>query len=88
MPKQEVPPMVSDPKNVGEDGTMCVASGGYSVRSWSSGKVGEGVPASQVHLVIPVVAGIDVALRLKSARALDELVAVLLQHRKDVWPNG
>lgn len=80
--------MVSLDRNVdGMGRRLITASGvGYDVYSWSPGKSGEGVPATQVHLVLPVVDEVSVVLRLKSARALDELVAVLLQHRKDVWP--
>lgn len=62
--------------------------GGYDVFSWSPGKADEKVASTQVHLVLPVVPGVRVALRLKSTRALDELVGVLLQHRRDVWGDG
>jgi hypothetical protein len=74
--------------NLDEMGRRIIAApgDGYDVYSWSPGKAGEGVAATQVHLVLPVmIDGASVVLRLKSPRALDELVAVLLQHRKDVW---
>lgn len=81
--RQNVPPMRAVDENVRD--RRIVGSDGYHVYSWSEGDAGAGVPCSQVHLVVPVVEGVKVALRLKSPRALDELVAVLLAHRKDVW---
>ncbi len=84
--KQKVPPMVHLDRDVTEMGRRIIAApgDGYDVYSWSPGVAGAGVPATQVHLVLPA-GDASVMLRLKSARALDELVAVLLQHRKDVW---
>jgi hypothetical protein len=61
-----------------------LAFDGYHVVSWSPGRVGEGVPCTEVHLLIDV-PGLTFGLRMKSARALDELVEVLLRHRRDVW---
>jgi hypothetical protein len=84
MSAQKVPPMVPLDVDVAKGAFADAPT--YDVYSWSPGKAGAGVPSTQVHLVLPVIAGVKVALRLKSARALDELVAVLLQHRKDVWP--
>jgi hypothetical protein len=65
---------------------MIVVDGGerYEVCSWRDGPAGSDVPTTQVHLLLRV-GTIQVVLRLKSARALDELVGVLLQHRQDVW---
>lgn len=87
--KQAVPPMKVLDQNLADQKHMFVLSKdeGYDVYSWSPGAAGAGVPATQVHLVlgVPVAPGLRVILRLKSARALDELVGVLLQHRKDVW---
>lgn len=81
--RQKVPPMRAVDRNVRE---LPIVDGGvYDVYSWSEGDAGAGVPPCQVHLVVPVAHGVKVALRMKSARALDELVAVLLAHRKDVW---
>jgi len=86
--KQPVPEMTPLDENLDERAIAVVLSDGYHVYSWSPGRAGEGVPSTQVHLALPFkVAGVEasVTLRMKSARALDELVAVLLQHRKDVW---
>ena len=85
--KQSVPPMVPVDRDVTDtnDQWVLAPGDGYDVFSWSPGAAGAGVPSTQVHLAVPVVDGVRVVLRLKSARALDELVGVLLQHRKDVW---
>lgn len=68
-----------------------VPAKGFQVCSWRDGPAHSDIPASEVHIVLPLdgkdLEGVKVALRLRSARALDELVAVLLQHRKDVWPE-
>lgn len=56
----------------------------YEVCSWRDGPARSGVPCTEVHLLLRIGGG-SVALRLKSTRALDELVGALLQHRKDVW---
>lgn len=61
------------------------ATDGYEVFSWRPGPANSGEPCTEVHLVLPVVDGVKVALRLKSARALDELVAVLLEYRREVF---
>ena len=84
--KRPVPPIRPVNKNLAEMPTTALASG-YDVFSWSPGKAGEGVPCTHVHLVLPISDAMSVTMRLKSPRALDELVAVLLQHRDDVWPG-
>ncbi|MFI5299222.1 MAG: hypothetical protein ACHREM_14085 [Polyangiales bacterium] len=88
--KQSVPPMTPLDRNVTDlEGRRIIAApgDGYDVYSWSPGAAGAGVKSTQVHLVLPVVDDVSVVLKLKSPRALDELVAALLQHRKDVWPT-
>ncbi len=87
--KQDVPGMRRLDRNVTdmEDRRVIAAPGdGYDVYSWSPGKAGEGVPSTEVHVVLPVAGDLSVVLKLRSPRALDELVGALLQHRKDVWP--
>jgi hypothetical protein len=77
-----------EPFNKNLSDLRMLPSEGYHVYSWSPGKVGENMPSTEVHLAIPVMIGgarVEIMMRLKSARALDELVAVLLQHRADVW---
>jgi hypothetical protein len=63
-----------------------VTSSGYAVAAWRDAPAGSDVPCTEVHLSIPVVPGMHVVLRLKLPRALDELVGVLLEYRKEVWP--
>jgi hypothetical protein len=70
----------------------------YRVAAWCPEEVGKNSPYTQVHLLLParlppitqelvgMTPTLHVALRLKSARALDELVGVLLEYRKQVWP--
>lgn len=64
---------------------------GYDVYSWSPGKAGENVPATQVHLFVRAklddTMTIGLALRFKTARAIDEMIDVLKHHRADVWPT-
>jgi len=80
--KQEVPPMEAVETNV--SAMRVVLCRGYDVYSWRDGPANSGVPCTQVHLMLDV-DKFKIALRLKSARALDELVGALLQHRQDVW---
>jgi hypothetical protein len=64
-----------------------VMAAGYDVVSWSPGAAGEGIHATQVHIVLPI-AGIENAklvLRLKSAVACDQLIRILQEHRDFVW---
>jgi hypothetical protein len=56
----------------------------YEVCTWGSGPAGSGAPGTEVHVLLALNGG-HVVLRLKTARALDEFVGVLLVHRKDVW---
>lgn len=74
-----------------DDGPMII-SDHYSIYEWTPERDGKGKP-TQVHLVIPVALStpgkpdirLEVAMRIKSPRALDELVGVLLRHRQGVW---
>lgn len=59
----------------------------YHVGSWCPLPDGQG-PATQVHVMLKL-RGIHtpLVLRLKSARAADELIGILERHRFDVWPT-
>lgn len=83
--KRPIPEMETVEKNIADMPVAMAQAHGYDVYSWRDGLAGSDVKPSQVHLVLPVTPAISVALRLKSPRALDELVDVLLQHRADVW---
>lgn len=85
--KQDIPEAKVLEENV--DGSKILAGLGYEVCSFRHGPAGSNVPVSEVHLLIPLpIEGARVALRLKSKRALDELVGVLLDYRNQVWPEG
>lgn len=63
-----------------------IADTGYEVVSWSPGAVGEGVPATQVHLILPIGnTDMRLVLRLKSPTACDELIRILRANREFVW---
>jgi hypothetical protein len=81
---QEVPEAEPYEVNVRDEPPILIAPV-YEVVSWRPGDVAAGGPTTEVHLLLPVVDGVRVALRLKSARALDELVAVLLEYRREVF---
>lgn len=84
--RQHVPEARSIERNLADlDDVHVVGTEGYSICSWRPGPAGSEEKCTQVHLIVPVVVGVKVVLRLKSARALDELVGVLLEYRKDVW---
>lgn len=81
-----LPPASSGPYNL--TGMEFLEIEQYHVGSWSPLPDGKG-PATQVHFMLRL-RGIDTPLvmRLKSARAADELIAALERHRFDVWPTG
>jgi hypothetical protein len=82
---QDVPAAEELEKNLEEYADVFAPAGGYDICSWRPEAAGSGAPCTEVHLILPVVEGVRCVLRLKSARALDELVAVLLEYRKDVF---
>jgi hypothetical protein len=80
---QRVPPSTPFEQNLSER-TIAIAPC-YEVAGWREGPARSDIPETEVHLILPVAHGIDVALRLKSSRAVDELVGVLLEHRRRVF---
>ncbi len=59
---------------------------GYTVGSWCQSQDGSGPP---IAVAISIETGIgDVVLRLKSPRAVDEMIQTLLRHKRDVWPES
>ncbi len=93
MRSQKVPEMVEleEPVDDGKTTFALIPDGGYEVCGWRPGPPRSG-PATQVHLLMSLPLDdrqpIKLVLRLKSARALDELVGILLDHRKEVWGNN
>lgn len=60
---------------------------GYDVGAWCPTPDGSGKPEA-VAMSIHVDGGLEVLLRLKSRAEVNRLVAVLLRHADDVWPEG
>lgn len=84
--KQELPEAKVIEENT--DDKPVIPGLGYEVCSFRHGPANSDIPVSEVHLLIPLpIEGARVALRLKSKRALDELVGVLLEYRNEVWPE-
>lgn len=86
-----IPPMTPTNQDMRELAMPLVADG-YHVYSYSPRPAAEKAPATEVHLSMPFsirdeegAIEVRAVLRLKSTRALDELIGVLLQHRRDVW---
>jgi hypothetical protein len=79
------PKELEEPCDDGETSFLLLPEKGYEVCSWRPGPPRSG-PPTQVHLLMALpVPGAKMVLRLKSARALDELVGILLQYRQEVW---
>lgn len=86
MSKLKIPPMRELDVNLDAGPYRYLQTdGGYDVMSYTPGRAGANVPCTEVHLVLPLDENTKLVMRLKSTRALDKLVGVLLQHRKDVW---
>lgn len=79
----EIPPHDLPP------GTVGITIGGYEVASWSPGNLSENLPPTEVHFLLEI-DGIDAkfALYLKSARAIDELISTLQEHRNFVFKDA
>ena len=60
---------------------------GYSIGAWCPSLDGTGKPTA-VAFSLQVKGLGDLVLRLKSPRAVDEMVALLLQYKKEVWPDA
>lgn len=59
---------------------------GFDVFSWSPGSLASKLPATQVHLHVPLPESIGrLVFRFKSINTIDRLIAALIFHRTDVW---
>ena len=58
----------------------------FTVGSWCPTQDGTG-PAVAVAVSIEANLG-DIVLRLKSPEAVDDMIQMLLRHKRDVWPNA
>lgn len=87
MSAQKLPKAERLEKPVDDGKTEYFLGKGYEICSWRPGPPESG-PVTQVHLLFEVAPGMKAVLRMKSARALDELVGLLLEYRSAVWPDG
>ena len=87
MSAQELPKSHRLEQPLDDGKTEYFLGGGYEVCSWRPGPPESG-PVTQVHLLMDIAPGVKTVLRMKSARALDELVGLLIQYRNEVWPGG
>lgn len=83
----ELPPVDGDTKNLDELPHF-IPCDGYTVSEYHAERDGKG-QAVAIVLRLPVklegLPTFELHLRIKSARAADELVAVLKRHRRSVW---
>ena len=69
-----------------------VPADGYSVCQWSPDPTGKDGP-TQVHVTVPLVLEVGgdpllhMVIRMKSRRAIQEMIDVLAEHRDAVWPE-
>ncbi len=82
-----LPPNIDEVKNiVDDDTTWFMLDEGYEVYGWFPLPDAQGGP-TQVHVTFRNRSlGMGVVIRLKSARAVNELIAAVRRHRDEVWP--
>jgi hypothetical protein len=59
----------------------------FTVGSWCPTPDGSGPPQA-VAFTIELMSGEHIVFRLKSPRAVDETIQMLLRHKRDVWPDA
>lgn len=59
----------------------------FTVGSWCPTPDGSG-PAEAVAITIELMTGEQLVCRIKSARAVDQTIQMLLRHKRDVWPDA
>lgn len=82
MAKHRIPPAEANPRPL--RGPNLVS---WSVGEWCPTPDGTG-PATAVGLSLELENGVDIVLRLKTPRAVDDLVQMLLRHKRGVWPEA
>jgi len=85
MAKKRLPPVNTEPKAF-----LGPKVFGYSVGEWCPSRDGSG-PAEAVAIAIETeIAGMqmDIVLRLKTPERVDELIQLLLRHKRGVWPDS
>lgn len=87
--REALPPEKFSGKNLRDFPALFEISG-YEVAEWTPQDNGEGKPeavAIQINMA-GAFDGMSFYLRLKSTRAVDELVALLEKYRDQVWPDA
>jgi len=59
----------------------------FTVGSWCAEPNGQG-PVTAVAVSIRLENGVDIVLRLKSPKRVDQFIQMLLRHKRDVWPEA
>lgn len=60
---------------------------GFTVGDWCPTPDGTG-PATAVAISIKLEGGYDIVLRLKTPERVDEVIQMLLRHKRSVWPEA
>jgi hypothetical protein len=82
MSKHRLPPITSDRRPL-----MGPNVESYTVGDWCPTNDGSG-PATAVGLSFHLEDGFDIVFRLKSPKAVETLVQMLLRHKRSVWPES
>ena len=60
---------------------------GFTVGSWCPTPDGSGPPTC-VAMSIKLESGADIVMRIKTPERVDEIIQMLLRHKRDVWPHA
>lgn len=82
MSKRRLPP--ATPGNRGLEGVNVLS---FEVGSWVPNQFNMGKPMA-VAIAIQTDGAGDLVLRLKSPRAVDQMIQSLLRHKREVWPEA
>jgi subtilisin-like proprotein convertase family protein len=80
--RRRLPPMTH-----GDRGLMGASVRSFTVGSWVANQDSTG-QAVAVAIAIETERHGDLVLRLKSPKAVDDMVQMLLRHKRDVWPEA
>ena len=59
----------------------------YTVGSWCPTSDGSGPPTA-VAITLAIEGMPDIVMRLKTPARVDEMIQMLLRHKRDVWPDA
>jgi hypothetical protein len=79
-----ITPVSDEPENINE---VMFDVRDMEVANWHDLADGKGLP-TEVHIIIrvPGISMFPLVIRFKSARSIDQIIAILQRHRDDVWP--